>query len=183
MIFHFKKPCESPGTKMWLIGGLFGLVFGNFFSVFFPPSFYSLGTNFTKVLIPLLSSFCVLKIWCGEEKISVMQNSLHIFNAISGTPTSTTVHGMTNSSSIAWLSLFISHHASHMAISGCFAEPMVFYKWMTIYYYYRCLANLYGCWNMAGYGSCWSHNAMCVCVLHLAIPAFKKKKKKSKGEK
>ncbi|XP_068124065.1 dedicator of cytokinesis protein 9 isoform X4 [Hyperolius riggenbachi] len=41
------------------------------------------------------------QIWCGEEKISVMPNSLHIFNAISGTPTSTTVHGMTNSSSIA----------------------------------------------------------------------------------
>ncbi|XP_069734810.1 dedicator of cytokinesis protein 9 isoform X3 [Phaenicophaeus curvirostris] len=36
-----------------------------------------------------------------EEKTSVMPNSLHIFNAISGTPTSTTVHGMPNSSSVA----------------------------------------------------------------------------------
>ncbi|XP_053916771.1 dedicator of cytokinesis protein 9 isoform X3 [Cuculus canorus] len=36
-----------------------------------------------------------------EEKASVMPNSLHIFNAISGTPTSTTVHGMPNSSSVA----------------------------------------------------------------------------------
>ncbi|XP_064413718.1 dedicator of cytokinesis protein 9 isoform X1 [Latimeria chalumnae] len=34
-------------------------------------------------------------------KISVMPNSLHIFNAISGTPTSATVHGMPNSSSVA----------------------------------------------------------------------------------
>ncbi|XP_064913491.1 dedicator of cytokinesis protein 9 isoform X4 [Columba livia] len=36
-----------------------------------------------------------------EEKASVMPNSLHIFNAISGTPTSTTVHGMPSSSSVA----------------------------------------------------------------------------------
>uniref|UniRef100_A0A8B9QPS0 Dedicator of cytokinesis 9 n=1 Tax=Apteryx owenii TaxID=8824 RepID=A0A8B9QPS0_APTOW len=36
-----------------------------------------------------------------EEKTSVMPNSLHIFNAISGTPTSTTVHGMPSSSSVA----------------------------------------------------------------------------------
>ncbi|XP_038615029.1 dedicator of cytokinesis protein 9 isoform X15 [Tachyglossus aculeatus] len=36
-----------------------------------------------------------------EEKASVIPNSLHIFNAISGTPTSTTVHGMPSSSSIA----------------------------------------------------------------------------------
>ncbi|XP_045444718.1 dedicator of cytokinesis protein 9 isoform X14 [Pipistrellus kuhlii] len=35
-----------------------------------------------------------------EEKTSVLPNSLHIFNAISGTPTSTMVHGMTNSSSV-----------------------------------------------------------------------------------
>ncbi|XP_016083903.1 dedicator of cytokinesis protein 9 isoform X7 [Ornithorhynchus anatinus] len=36
-----------------------------------------------------------------EEKASVIPNSLHIFNAISGTPTSTAVHGMPSSSSIA----------------------------------------------------------------------------------
>ncbi|KAJ7319838.1 hypothetical protein JRQ81_019349 [Phrynocephalus forsythii] len=36
-----------------------------------------------------------------EEKASVMPNSIHIFNAISGTPTSTTVHGMPSSSSVA----------------------------------------------------------------------------------
>ncbi|XP_040440368.1 dedicator of cytokinesis protein 9 isoform X7 [Falco naumanni] len=36
-----------------------------------------------------------------EEKASVIPNSLHIFNAISGTPTSTTVHGMPSSSSVA----------------------------------------------------------------------------------
>ncbi|XP_055964397.1 dedicator of cytokinesis protein 9 isoform X6 [Sorex fumeus] len=35
-----------------------------------------------------------------EEKASVLPNSVHIFNAISGTPTSTMVHGMTSSSSI-----------------------------------------------------------------------------------
>nr|XP_020657235.1 dedicator of cytokinesis protein 9 isoform X5 [Pogona vitticeps] len=35
-----------------------------------------------------------------EEKASVMPNSIHIFNAISGTPTSTTVHGMPSSSSV-----------------------------------------------------------------------------------
>ncbi|XP_068533638.1 dedicator of cytokinesis protein 9 isoform X10 [Anas acuta] len=36
-----------------------------------------------------------------EEKANVMPNSMHIFNAISGTPTSTTVHGMPSSSSVA----------------------------------------------------------------------------------
>uniref|UniRef100_A0A674KHB7 Dedicator of cytokinesis 9 n=1 Tax=Terrapene triunguis TaxID=2587831 RepID=A0A674KHB7_9SAUR len=36
-----------------------------------------------------------------EEKTSVMSNSLHIFNAISGTPTSTAVHGIPSSSSVA----------------------------------------------------------------------------------
>ncbi|XP_043853656.1 dedicator of cytokinesis protein 9 isoform X7 [Dromiciops gliroides] len=36
-----------------------------------------------------------------EEKANVLPNSLHIFNAISGTPTSTTVHGMPSSSSLA----------------------------------------------------------------------------------
>ncbi|XP_054018900.1 dedicator of cytokinesis protein 9 isoform X2 [Dryobates pubescens] len=36
-----------------------------------------------------------------EEKAGVMPNSLHIFNAISGTPTSTTVHGLPSSSSVA----------------------------------------------------------------------------------
>nr|XP_048278239.1 dedicator of cytokinesis protein 9 isoform X5 [Myodes glareolus] len=35
-----------------------------------------------------------------EEKTSVLPNSLHIFNAISGTPTSTVVQGLTSSSSI-----------------------------------------------------------------------------------
>uniref|UniRef100_A0A5F9CSH6 Dedicator of cytokinesis 9 n=1 Tax=Oryctolagus cuniculus TaxID=9986 RepID=A0A5F9CSH6_RABIT len=35
-----------------------------------------------------------------EEKTSVLPNSLHIFNAISGTPTSTMVHGLTSSSSV-----------------------------------------------------------------------------------
>ncbi|XP_027446421.1 dedicator of cytokinesis protein 9 isoform X7 [Zalophus californianus] len=35
-----------------------------------------------------------------EEKTSVLPNSIHIFNAISGTPTSTMVHGMTSSSSV-----------------------------------------------------------------------------------
>lgn len=35
-----------------------------------------------------------------EEKTSVLPNSLHIFNAISGTPTSTVVHGISNSSSV-----------------------------------------------------------------------------------
>ncbi|XP_058132463.1 dedicator of cytokinesis protein 9 isoform X12 [Dasypus novemcinctus] len=35
-----------------------------------------------------------------EEKTSVLPNSLHIFNAISGTPTSTVVHGLTSSSSV-----------------------------------------------------------------------------------
>ncbi|KAF7252397.1 Dedicator of cytokinesis protein 9, partial [Varanus komodoensis] len=42
-----------------------------------------------------------LQITAAEEKASVMPNSLHIFNAISGTPTSTTVHGMPSSSSVA----------------------------------------------------------------------------------
>ncbi|XP_075805409.1 dedicator of cytokinesis protein 9 isoform X4 [Microtus pennsylvanicus] len=36
-----------------------------------------------------------------EEKTSVLPNSLHIFNAISGTPTGTVVQGLTSSSSIA----------------------------------------------------------------------------------
>ncbi|XP_073470514.1 dedicator of cytokinesis protein 9 isoform X3 [Aquarana catesbeiana] len=54
-----------------------------------------------REMVKELSEIMHEQIWCGEEKISVMQNSLHIFNAISGTPTSTTVHGMTNSSSIA----------------------------------------------------------------------------------
>ncbi|XP_069887861.1 dedicator of cytokinesis protein 9-like [Dipodomys merriami] len=35
-----------------------------------------------------------------EEKTSILPNSLHIFNAISGTPTSTMVHGLTSSSSV-----------------------------------------------------------------------------------
>ncbi|XP_051016946.1 dedicator of cytokinesis protein 9 isoform X2 [Acomys russatus] len=35
-----------------------------------------------------------------EEKTSVLPNSLHIFNAISGTPTSTVVQGFTSSSSV-----------------------------------------------------------------------------------
>lgn len=35
-----------------------------------------------------------------EEKTSVLPNSLHIFNAISGTPTSTVVHGISSSSSV-----------------------------------------------------------------------------------
>ncbi|KAM6179413.1 dedicator of cytokinesis protein 9 isoform 3-T3 [Erethizon dorsatum] len=35
-----------------------------------------------------------------EEKTSVLPNSLHIFNAISGTPTSTVVHGLTSSASV-----------------------------------------------------------------------------------
>ncbi|XP_036055617.1 dedicator of cytokinesis protein 9 isoform X9 [Onychomys torridus] len=35
-----------------------------------------------------------------EEKTSVLPNSLHIFNAISGTPTSTVVQGLTSSSSV-----------------------------------------------------------------------------------
>ncbi|XP_043927228.1 dedicator of cytokinesis protein 9 isoform X3 [Protopterus annectens] len=34
-------------------------------------------------------------------KINVIPNSMHIFNAISGTPSSTTVHGISNSSSVA----------------------------------------------------------------------------------
>ena len=44
-------------------------------------------------------SLC-LEICPLEEKTSVLPNSLHIFNAISGTPTSTLVHGMTSSSSV-----------------------------------------------------------------------------------
>ncbi|KAM5288649.1 dedicator of cytokinesis protein 9 isoform 4-T4 [Ctenodactylus gundi] len=35
-----------------------------------------------------------------EEKTSVLPDSLHIFNAISGTPTSTVVHGLTSSASV-----------------------------------------------------------------------------------
>ncbi|XP_072267548.1 dedicator of cytokinesis protein 9 isoform X9 [Pyxicephalus adspersus] len=54
-----------------------------------------------REMVKELSEIMHEQIWCGEEKISVLPNSLHIFNAISGTPTSTTVHGMTNSSSIA----------------------------------------------------------------------------------
>ncbi|XP_053563795.1 dedicator of cytokinesis protein 9 isoform X2 [Bombina bombina] len=53
-----------------------------------------------REMVKELSEIMHEQIWCGEEKISVMQNSLHIFNAISGTPTSTTVQGMTNSSSV-----------------------------------------------------------------------------------
>lgn len=49
--------------------------------------------------------FLCLKICPLEEKTSVLPNSLHIFNAISGTPTSTMVHGMTSSSSVVWLCL------------------------------------------------------------------------------
>ncbi|XP_033003727.1 dedicator of cytokinesis protein 9 isoform X12 [Lacerta agilis] len=48
-----------------------------------------------------LSEIMHEQITAMEEKASVMPNSLHIFNAISGTPTSTTVHGMPSSSSIA----------------------------------------------------------------------------------
>ncbi|XP_075708543.1 dedicator of cytokinesis protein 9 isoform X13 [Rhinoderma darwinii] len=54
-----------------------------------------------REMVKELSEIMHEQIWYGEEKISVMPNSLHIFNAISGTPTSTTVQGMTNSSSIA----------------------------------------------------------------------------------
>ncbi|KAM9320684.1 dedicator of cytokinesis protein 9 isoform 1-T1 [Gastrophryne carolinensis] len=54
-----------------------------------------------REMVKELSEIMHEQIWCAEEKINVMPNSLHIFNAISGTPTSTTVHGMTNSSSIA----------------------------------------------------------------------------------
>uniref|UniRef100_A0A670KIK2 Dedicator of cytokinesis 9 n=1 Tax=Podarcis muralis TaxID=64176 RepID=A0A670KIK2_PODMU len=48
-----------------------------------------------------LSEIMHEQITAMEEKASVMPNSLHIFNAISGTPTSTTVHGMPSSSSVA----------------------------------------------------------------------------------
>uniref|UniRef100_A0A8D2LWJ5 Dedicator of cytokinesis 9 n=1 Tax=Varanus komodoensis TaxID=61221 RepID=A0A8D2LWJ5_VARKO len=48
-----------------------------------------------------LSEIMHEQITAAEEKASVMPNSLHIFNAISGTPTSTTVHGMPSSSSVA----------------------------------------------------------------------------------
>nr|XP_060625521.1 dedicator of cytokinesis protein 9 isoform X9 [Anolis sagrei ordinatus] len=48
-----------------------------------------------------LSEIMHEQITSAEEKASVMPNSLHIFNAISGTPTSTTVHGMPSSSSVA----------------------------------------------------------------------------------
>ncbi|KAM4700385.1 dedicator of cytokinesis protein 9 isoform 10-T10 [Discoglossus pictus] len=54
-----------------------------------------------REMVKELSEIMHEQIWCGEEKISVMPNSLHIFNAISGTPTSTTVQGMTSSSSVA----------------------------------------------------------------------------------
>ncbi|XP_053311319.1 dedicator of cytokinesis protein 9 isoform X11 [Spea bombifrons] len=54
-----------------------------------------------REMVKELSEIMHEQIWCGEEKISVIPNSLHIFNAISGTPTSTTVQGMTSSSSIA----------------------------------------------------------------------------------
>ncbi|XP_041436699.1 dedicator of cytokinesis 9 L homeolog isoform X6 [Xenopus laevis] len=54
-----------------------------------------------KEMVKELSEIMHEQIWYGEEKSSVMQNSLHIFNAISGTPTGTTVHGMTSSSSVA----------------------------------------------------------------------------------
>nr|XP_056718160.1 dedicator of cytokinesis protein 9 isoform X2 [Euleptes europaea] len=47
-----------------------------------------------------LSEIMHEQITAVEEKTSVMPNSLHIFNAISGTPTSTTVHGMPSSSSV-----------------------------------------------------------------------------------
>lgn len=49
--------------------------------------------------------FLCLEICPLEEKTSVLPNSLHIFNAISGTPTSTMVHGMTSSSSVVWFHL------------------------------------------------------------------------------
>ncbi|ETE65390.1 Dedicator of cytokinesis protein 9, partial [Ophiophagus hannah] len=48
-----------------------------------------------------LSEIMHEQITAVEEKANVMSNSLHIFNAISGTATSTTVHGMPSSSSIA----------------------------------------------------------------------------------
>ncbi|XP_069061270.1 dedicator of cytokinesis protein 9 isoform X2 [Pleurodeles waltl] len=54
-----------------------------------------------REMIRELSEIMHEQISFGEEKISVMPNSLHIFNAISGTPTSTTVHGISSSSSIA----------------------------------------------------------------------------------
>ncbi|XP_029460346.1 dedicator of cytokinesis protein 9 isoform X2 [Rhinatrema bivittatum] len=54
-----------------------------------------------REMIKELSDIMHEQIAFGEEKISVMPNSLHIFNAISGTPTSTTVHGIPSSSSVA----------------------------------------------------------------------------------
>nr|XP_033803485.1 dedicator of cytokinesis protein 9 isoform X4 [Geotrypetes seraphini] len=57
-------------------------------------------TNYRE-MIKELSDIMHEQIFFGEEKISVMPNSLHIFNAISGTPTSTTVHGIPSSSSVA----------------------------------------------------------------------------------
>ncbi|XP_063160879.1 dedicator of cytokinesis protein 9 isoform X2 [Candoia aspera] len=48
-----------------------------------------------------LSEIMHEQITAVEEKANVMPNSLHIFNAISGTPTSTTIHGMPSYSSIA----------------------------------------------------------------------------------
>lgn len=49
--------------------------------------------------------FLCLEICPLEEKTSVLPNSLHIFNAISGTPTSTVVHGISSSSSVLWFRL------------------------------------------------------------------------------
>ncbi|XP_069495926.1 dedicator of cytokinesis protein 9 isoform X3 [Ambystoma mexicanum] len=54
-----------------------------------------------REMVRELSEIMHEQISFGEEKISVMPNSLHIFNAISGTPTSTTVHGISSSSSSA----------------------------------------------------------------------------------
>ncbi|KAG8137577.1 hypothetical protein E2320_004817 [Naja naja] len=48
-----------------------------------------------------LSEIMHEQITAVEEKANVMSNSLHIFNAISGTATSTTVHGMPSSFSTA----------------------------------------------------------------------------------
>ena len=55
----------------------------------------SLGALCVGNAVSLCLEICPL-----EEKTSVLPNSLHIFNAISGTPTSTLVHGMTSSSSV-----------------------------------------------------------------------------------
>ncbi|XP_054829129.1 dedicator of cytokinesis protein 9 isoform X2 [Eublepharis macularius] len=53
-----------------------------------------------REMVKELSEIMHEQITAVEEKTSVMPNSLHIFNAISGTPTSTTVHGMPSSSSV-----------------------------------------------------------------------------------